>query len=120
MDIVLKKMDYLMVEGMVVMTAILHRREGFSGQHLFVLPPSFIVQAQRHPLLAELFPTAAGYYPEALGHLVERHVGIPEFILIVCLTGRGLGGARIRSETSGAVRRGDRNSARDAARVWCR
>jgi AraC-like DNA-binding protein len=65
------------------------RREGFPGQHLFVLPPSFVLQARRHPLLRGLFLTAAGYYPEAPGHLVERPGGVPEIILIACLSGRG-------------------------------
>jgi AraC-like DNA-binding protein len=65
------------------------RREGFPGQHLFVLPPSFALQARRHPLLQGLFLTAAGYYPEAPGHFVERPDGVPEIILIACLSGCG-------------------------------
>jgi AraC-like DNA-binding protein len=65
------------------------RREGFPGQHFFTLPPSFVPQAQRHPLLKGLFLTAAGYFPEAAGHLVERPDGLPEIILIVCTANRG-------------------------------
>jgi AraC-like DNA-binding protein len=71
------------------MIPAIRRREGFPGQHLFVLPPSFVLQARRHPLLRGLFLTAAGYYPEAPGHLVERPAGVPEIILIACLSGRG-------------------------------
>lgn len=71
------------------MIPAVRRREGFPGQHLFVLPPSFALQARRQPLLKGLFLTAAGYYPEAPGHLVERPGGVPEIILIACLSGRG-------------------------------
>jgi AraC family transcriptional regulator of arabinose operon len=63
--------------------------EGFSDQHLVVLPHSVILQMQRHPLLCGLFPTATGYFPQAPGHLVKRHQGVPEMILIACLSGRG-------------------------------
>ena len=65
------------------------RREGFLGQQLFVLPPSFTLLARRHPLLKGLFLTAAGYFPEAPGHLVERADGLQEVILIVCISGCG-------------------------------
>jgi len=65
------------------------RREGFPGQHLFMLPASFVPQAQRHPLLKGLFLTASGYFPEAAGHLVERSHGVPEIILIACIANRG-------------------------------
>ena len=65
------------------------RREGFPGQHLFTLPSSFVPQAQGHPLLKGLFLTAAGYFPEAAGHLVERPCGVPEIILIACIAKRG-------------------------------
>ena len=67
----------------------IRRREGFPGQHLFVLPPSFSSQAIRHPLLKDIFLTAAGFYPSAPGHLVERPEGVPEAILIACISGRG-------------------------------
>jgi len=65
------------------------RPEGFTGQHLQVLPHSILRQMKLHPLLSRLFPTAAGYFPEAPGHLVERPRGIPDLILIACLSGAG-------------------------------
>jgi AraC family transcriptional regulator of arabinose operon len=71
------------------MIPVVQRREGFPGQHLFVLPPSIALQARRQPLLKELFLTAAGYFPQAPGHLVERPEGVSEIILIVCVLGRG-------------------------------
>jgi AraC-like DNA-binding protein len=48
-----------------------------------------VLLARRHPLLKGLFLTAAGYFPEAPGHLVERLEGVPEMILIVCVSNRG-------------------------------
>lgn len=66
-----------------------HREENFPGQHLVVLPQSVRSQMQRHPLLSGLFPTAAGYFPEAPGHLVRRGKGLADTILIVCLSGSG-------------------------------
>jgi AraC-like DNA-binding protein len=65
------------------------RREGFPGQHLFMLPPAFVEEALGHPLLKGLFLTAAGFFPEAPGHLVERADGVPEIIVIACIANRG-------------------------------
>ena len=65
------------------------RPEGFSGQHLVVLPESVIFQMENDPLLRAGFPTATGSFPEAPGHLVERPHGVGEFIVIVCLSGEG-------------------------------
>lgn len=65
------------------------RPEGFSGQHLVVLPESVVLQMERDPLLRAGFPTAAGYFPEAPGHFVERPRGVGELIVIVCLSGKG-------------------------------
>lgn len=65
------------------------RPDGFSGQHLVVLPESVIVQMENDPLLRAGFPTATGSFPEAPGHLVERPRGVGEFIIIVCLSGQG-------------------------------
>jgi AraC-like DNA-binding protein len=48
-------------------------------------------------LLAHLLPTAAGYFPRAEGHHVERAQGVAEVIIILCQAGRGwfeIGGNR--------------------------
>jgi AraC-like DNA-binding protein len=66
-----------------------HRKEGFTGQRLVVLPPAVVETARRHPLLAGLLPTAAGFFARPHGHLVERKEGAPEHVLIVCLAGEG-------------------------------
>jgi len=75
-------------------------REGFPGQHLVVLPRPIIQQAQRSALLADLFPTAAGFFPKAPGHLVERERGLAECILIRVLSGAGWVRTRQRHELS--------------------
>ena len=88
-------------------TVIRYRREGFSGQRLVVLPPAVVEEARRHPLLAGLLPTAAGFFARPLGHFVERSDGAPEHVLIVCLAGDGwfqLGeGAGVRPVSAGDV-----------------
>jgi AraC-like DNA-binding protein len=95
MDIRMKKMDEMIN---------LRRREGFRGQRLFVLPRSWLLQAQKHPLLRGLFVTDVGYFPEAPGHWVERTKGIPEMILIGCLSGRGW--LRLDGESSQVIESG--------------
>jgi AraC family transcriptional regulator of arabinose operon len=76
---------------------IVRKRHGFAGQHHLVVPNDVVRSARRHPLLASLLPTAAGYFPRAAGHYVVRPQGVPEVILILCWSGRGwfeLGGRR--------------------------
>ncbi len=73
------------------------RREGFSGQHLLVVPPPLVNEMRADPLLRGLLPCAAGWFPLAPGHWVERSAPIMEDILVLCHTGRGfvdLGGRR--------------------------
>lgn len=56
---------------------------------MVVLPGPIIEQAQRSALLADLFPTAAGFFPKAPGHLVERERGLAECVLIRVVSGAG-------------------------------
>ena len=77
------------------------KREGFPGQHLVVLPGPIIQQAQRSPLLADLFPTAAGFFPKAPGHLVERERGLAECVLIRVVSGAGWVRTTERQELGG-------------------
>lgn len=65
------------------------RRDGFTGQHMLVLPESERAQARRHPLLRGLHVTDAGYFPVAADHLVERRDGSPTALVILCLRGSG-------------------------------
>jgi AraC-like DNA-binding protein len=66
-----------------------HRREGFAGQHLVVIPKPVRDAAAKHALLRGLLVTDAGYFPHAEGHRVERNHGAPTHLIIACLKGRG-------------------------------
>lgn len=64
-------------------------RHGFSGQQMVVLPRPVVAELASHPLMKGLYPTDAGYFPEAQAHGVERREGVAAAILIVCQAGRG-------------------------------
>jgi AraC family transcriptional regulator of arabinose operon len=89
------------------MKHIIRKRENFPGQHLIVLPKALVQQAESHPLLRGLYLTAAGYFPEAPGHLIQRAEGLPEMIFIACVAGRGWvslrDGKKISVQTGEAV-----------------
>jgi AraC-like DNA-binding protein len=65
------------------------RRDGFSGQHMLVLPGPLGVQARGHPLLSGICVTDAGYFPNARNHQVERPNGAATTLAILCLGGVG-------------------------------
>lgn len=79
------------------------RREGFSGQHMIVLPAPLALEARRHPLLRGLCVTDAGYFPSASNHLVERSQGARTTLAILCLHGTGWvrGGGGVRRVAAG-------------------
>ena len=80
------------------------RRDGFSGQHMLVLPPPLQAEARRHPLLRHLCVTDAGYFPEAANHFVSRPRGAATALAVLCLRGRGW--VRV-GKSSRAIRAGD-------------
>ena len=63
--------------------------EGFPGQRLVVIPRSVVSKALHEPLLAQLLPTDAGFYPKAQGHACSRDNGCPESVFIYCAGGKG-------------------------------
>ncbi len=63
--------------------------EGFAGQRLVVVPRSILGGSAQHPLLKQLLPTDAGYYPKAKGHRCARAAGSQEAIFIYCADGEG-------------------------------
>lgn len=69
------------------------RSDGFTGQHMIVLPEPMRAAARRHPLLRGLHVTDAGYFPAAVDHLVERTQGAPTTLVILCM--RGVGWVRL-------------------------
>src|SRR5213596_2214318 len=65
------------------------KHEGFKGQRIVVVPRPILVTALHDPLLRNLAPTDAGYYPRARGHTCARERGAPETIFIYCAEGNG-------------------------------
>src|SRR6516225_8102542 len=65
------------------------KHEGFSGQRLVVVPRPVLTVAMNQPLLRNLLPSDAGYYPKAAGHQCTRERGCPETVFIYCARGAG-------------------------------
>ncbi len=80
------------------------RWDGFTGQHLVVVPAPIRAAAAKHPLLRSLMVTDAGHFPKAAGHRVERPHGAITHLVIACM--RGSGWVRIEKETH-VIRAGD-------------
>src|SRR5580704_13427215 len=74
-------------------------REGFPGQRLVVVPPQIVSHALRLPVSELLFPTHIGGFNQAKYHFVERRHGTAQYILIICLAGRG--SCRVGAKTWG-------------------
>lgn len=66
-----------------------HRREGFPGQRLVVVPQPLVAAAGRQPVTRDLCVTHIGHFSAAGGHFVERKHGTAEHIMIACLAGAG-------------------------------
>src|ERR1700759_2716931 len=65
------------------------KQDGFAGQRLVVVPRPVLTTALNQPLLKQLLPTDAGYYPKAKDHTCVRKNGCPEVIFIYCAEGNG-------------------------------
>src|SRR5215469_8498011 len=65
------------------------KHEGFSGQRLIVVPRPVLATAMNQPLLRNLMPSDAGYYPKASGHQCTRVKGCAETVFIYCARGTG-------------------------------
>ena len=64
-------------------------REGFSGQHMYVIPRPVLADARRHPLVRPLYPTDIGWFPRARYHYRDRPAGADEDHLMMCVGGTG-------------------------------
>ncbi|HTV23961.1 MAG TPA: helix-turn-helix domain-containing protein [Polyangiaceae bacterium] len=64
------------------------RRSAELPRHWVTLPAAAQRAAQRHPLLAGLFPSHVGFFPKARHQQVER-AGIPPTIVSYCVKGAG-------------------------------
>jgi AraC family transcriptional regulator of arabinose operon len=65
------------------------KHEGFSGQRLVVVPRPVLATAMNQPLIRNLLPSEAGYYPKARGHQCTREKGCAETVFIYCARGAG-------------------------------
>jgi AraC-like DNA-binding protein len=65
------------------------RKDGFPGQFNYVIPQSVQKAIQENPLIADLYFTDIGYYPDARYHYRERIHGVNQTILIYCTSGKG-------------------------------
>ncbi len=65
------------------------RPEGFAGQRLVVLPATMVAHGLSLPVCAGLLPTHIGRFDRVAGHYVDRPRGTPEYVLILCLSGKG-------------------------------
>lgn len=77
-----------------------HHRAADLPRHRITLPAAARRSAQRHPLLAGLFPSHVGFFPRARQHHVDRG-GIESTIVNYCVKGAGfceLGGRRYSVE----------------------
>lgn len=66
------------------------KEEGFPGQISFVIPERILSLVKDKSVTSDLYITDIGYYPEARFHFRERLSGTSQFILIYCVSGRGV------------------------------
>jgi AraC family transcriptional regulator, arabinose operon regulatory protein len=66
-----------------------HRREGFPGQRMRVLPRPLVARALSSPPMSQLLVTDVGYFPRASTHGRARKHGAAQHVVIVCAAGRG-------------------------------
>ncbi len=65
------------------------KEDGFPGQISYVVPERILALIRENPLIADLYITDIGYYPQARYHFRERPTGSAQFILIYCVEGKG-------------------------------
>lgn len=65
------------------------KEDGFPGQISFVIPERVLALIKDNPLIADIYLTDVGYYPQARYHFRERPSGSNQFILIYCIDGQG-------------------------------
>ncbi len=65
------------------------KKDGFPGQISFVIPERILALITGNALIADLYITDIGYYPQARHHYRERPSGSMQYILIYCVEGEG-------------------------------
>lgn len=69
--------------------SVRHIHEGFKNQRLTILPQQVVSRLSANPVTRQLYPTRAGFFPTASGHMIDRTEPLEEHLLITCLSGRG-------------------------------
>jgi AraC-like DNA-binding protein len=64
-------------------------KDGFTGSRAIVLPPAIISEIEKDNFGAKLHLTDIGYYPNARYHYRKRKSGISQYIIILCVNGKG-------------------------------
>ncbi|MCS5720349.1 helix-turn-helix domain-containing protein [Herbiconiux sp. CPCC 205763] len=64
-------------------------QEGFQGQRLVVVSRPVVAEALSRPVTRRLLVTDVGYYPNAIGHQMNRPRGAEATIVVVCASGTG-------------------------------
>lgn len=70
-------------------TAMIKRKDGFTGERALVLPQSVVQEMENDPLSSILHITDIGYYPKAWHHFRERKEPIGQYVFIYCTEGAG-------------------------------
>ena len=65
-------------------------KQGFIGQQMIVLPKNIVSGIKKNPLIASLYFTDIGFFPNASHHEVRRKNGSKQYILIYCYKGEGV------------------------------
>ena len=73
----------------ITSTAMIKRKDGFSGERALVLPASIIHTMENNPLANALHITDIGYYPRAEHHFRKRETPISQYVFIYCVEVRG-------------------------------
>src|SRR5574344_756860 len=64
-------------------------KDGFTGSRAIVLPPAIISEIEKDSFGSRLHLTDIGYYLSARYHYRKRKNGIPQYIIILCVNGKG-------------------------------
>lgn len=67
------------------------KKEGFQGQNMIVIPRTVLnANRNQNPLVASLYITDIGYYPNAKFHHRKRLRGADQHIMLYCVKGKGV------------------------------
>ncbi|MEG2305433.1 MAG: AraC family transcriptional regulator [Lachnospiraceae bacterium] len=66
------------------------KQDGFKDERYVIIPTESFLDYAEHPLIKPLYLTDVGFFPNAIDHYKEREEGIEEYILIYCMSGKGV------------------------------